>query len=79
MESIHPYKEAALLPSSSKQEVKNKVKSEEGTSSRSSSSSSSGGGQQMTPNTKEEVKRGFDELVRDSEKRAGSNIGKKDF
>ena len=33
----------------------------------------------MTPKTKEEVKRGFDELVRDSEKRAGSNIGKKDF
>jgi hypothetical protein len=33
----------------------------------------------MTPNTKEEVKRGFDDIVRDSESRSGCNVGKKDF
>ena len=54
--------------------------SEEGTSSRSSSkSSSSSATQEMTPKMKEEVKRGFDELVKDSEKRTSNNIGKKDF
>jgi hypothetical protein len=34
---------------------------------------------QMTPNSQEEVKRGFDKLVEDSQMRAGKSINKSDF